>query len=136
MLHWSKDPVQSLFTFFLLLLRILYVLIYFPTVIFFMSFKTRITDRNDGTNLFSIEFFIVLLSLQGRGNRSQMLYKTGGTALKNFADFTGKQLCPEQFKIERLRHRCLPVTFAKYLRTPIFRNICRRLLLLIFVITK
>ena len=30
----------------------------------------------------------------------------------------------------RLQHRCFPVKFAKFLRTPILNNICERLLLL------
>ena len=30
---------------------------------------------------------------------------------------------------KRLEHRCFPVKDAKYLRTPIFRNICEQLLL-------
>ena len=29
----------------------------------------------------------------------------------------------------RLQHRCFPVNFAKFLRTPILKNICERLLL-------
>ena len=29
---------------------------------------------------------------------------------------------------KRLQHRCFPVKFAKFLRTPILRNICQRLL--------
>ena len=29
----------------------------------------------------------------------------------------------------RLHHRCIPVKFAKFLRTPILKNICERLLL-------
>ena len=28
---------------------------------------------------------------------------------------------------KRLRHRCFPVKFAKFLRTPILKNICERL---------
>ena len=43
--------------------------------------------------------------------------------LKNFAKFTGKHLGPEAcnfMKKETLRHRCYPVKFAKFLRTPIF----------------
>ena len=30
---------------------------------------------------------------------------------------------------KRLQHRCFPVKFAKFLRTPILKNICGRLLL-------
>ena len=37
-------------------------------------------------------------------------------ALKNFASFTGKRLC-------------FPAKFAKFLGTPILKNICERLLL-------
>ena len=31
--------------------------------------------------------------------------------------------------IKRLQHRCFPVNFAKFLRTPIMQNICKQLLL-------
>ena len=52
--------------------------------------------------------------------------------LKKFADFTGKHLCWNLFLInfqtnfikKRLQYRCFPVKFAKFLRTPISKNIC------------
>ena len=44
----------------------------------------------------------------------QVFYKKG--ILKNFANFTGK-------------HLCFPVKFAKFLGTPILKNICEQLLL-------
>ena len=63
------------------------------------------------------------------------------TVLKNFAIFTGKQLCWSLFfdKVEKkhrfylkekhLQHRRFPVSVAKLSRTPILKNICERLLL-------
>ena len=54
--------------------------------------------------------------------------------LRNFAKFTGKHLCQSLFfnKVVGLRpaillkkriwHRCFPVTFAKFLRTPFLKN--------------
>ena len=54
--------------------------------------------------------------------------------LKNFAKFTGKHLCQSLFfnKVtglrpatllkKRLWHRCFPVNFAKFLRTPFLQN--------------
>ena len=43
--------------------------------------------------------------------------------LKNFAIFTGKlQAC--NFIKNRLRHRCFPLNIAKFLRTPILKDIC------------
>ena len=52
-------------------------------------------------------------------------------ALRNFPKFTGKQLCQSLFLIElqaplatllkkRLWHRCFPVNFAKFLKTPFY----------------
>ena len=42
--------------------------------------------------------------------------------LRNFAKFTGKNLCLRSEACillkERLRHRCFPVNLAKFLRTP------------------
>ena len=54
--------------------------------------------------------------------------------LRNFAKFTGKHLCQSLFfnKVaglspatllkKRLWHRCFPVNFAKFLRTPFLQN--------------
>ena len=63
--------------------------------------------------------------------------------LKNFETFTGKHMCLSLFfnKVsglspaillkKTLQHRCFTVNFAKYFRTPIFKNICKRLLLFV-----
>ena len=37
---------------------------------------------------------------------------------------------PSNFNKERLQHRCFPVNIANFLKTPILKNICERLLLL------
>ena len=72
-------------------------------------------------------------------NRSQMFLKIG--VLKNLANFTGKHLCwslffnkvaglrPATLLKKRLQHRCFPVKFAKFLRTPFFTEYLRWLLL-------
>ena len=66
-----------------------------------------------------------------RTSRLEVFCKKG--VLKNFANFTGKRLCWSLFLINfikmRLQRRCFPVKFAKFLRTPIVKNICERLLL-------
>ena len=51
-------------------------------------------------------------------SRPEVFCKKG--AFKNFAKFTGKHLCQSLFfnKVAGLRHRCFPVNFAKFLRTP------------------
>ena len=61
-----------------------------------------------------------------------MFFKKSG--LKNFAKFTGKHQCESLFfnKVAALRpatllknrlwHRCFPVNFAKFLRTPFLKN--------------
>ena len=55
-----------------------------------------------------------------------MLCKTN--VLGNFTKFTGKQLCHSHFfnKVsffkKRLWHRCFPVNFAKFIRTPFFHR--------------
>ena len=63
--------------------------------------------------------------------------------LRNFVKFTGKHLCQSLFfnKVaglnpatllkKRLWHRCFPVNFAKFLRTPFLQNSSGRLLLYI-----
>ena len=38
-----------------------------------------------------------------------------------------------QFFKKRLQHKCFPMKFAKLIRIPILRNICKRLLLEVFM---
>ena len=57
--------------------------------------------------------------------------------LRNFTKFTGKHLCQSLFfnktfstlLKKRLWHRCFPVSFLKFLRTPLLQNTSGRLLL-------
>ena len=73
-----------------------------------------------------------------QSSRSQMFFKIG--ILKTFANFTGKQLCWSLFnKVaglkawnvikNKLQQRCFSVKFAKFLRTPLFTEHLRWLLL-------
>ena len=43
---------------------------------------------------------------------------------------------PSNFKKERLQHRCFPVNIANFLKTPILKNICEWLLLLIVIFSQ
>ena len=61
-------------------------------------------------------FFYVLTTEAATGRAKK--------AIQNFTLFTGKHVC------WRLQHTCFPVNIAKFLRTPILKNICERLLLL------
>ena len=66
---------------------------------------------------------------------------TGKGVLRNFAKFTGKDLCqslffnkatdlrPATLLKKKLCRRCFPVNFAKFLRTLFLENTSRRLLL-------
>ena len=70
------------------------------------------------------------------------------SVLRNFTKFTGKHLCQSLFfnKIaglspaallrKRLWHRCFPVNFAKFLRTPFFTEHIRSLPLIIKLFAK
>ena len=63
--------------------------------------------------------------------------------LTDFTIFTRHHLCwsflfkkvaalhPRNLIKKRLQHRCFPVDIAKFLRTPILKNICKRLLLIL-----
>ena len=62
------------------------------------------------------------------------------SVLKNFANFPKKHLFLSLFLVKlqaeacnfikkKLQHSCFPVKFAKFLKTPILKNICERLLL-------
>ena len=55
----------------------------------------------------------------------QVLCRKG--VLRNFAKFTGKELCQSLFSLlkKRLWHRCLHVNFAKFLKAPFFKKIWR-----------
>ena len=55
-------------------------------------------------------------------------------ALKSFAVFTGKHQKACNFIKKRLQHNCFPVNIGKFLKTPILKNICERLLLHLFLI--
>ena len=50
------------------------------------------------------------------------------SVLRNFAIFTGKYLCASLY-LKFFQQRYFPVNVAKFLRTPILKNICERLLL-------
>ena len=69
-----------------------------------------------------------LLGLLGSSHRRCSVKKS---ALKNVANFTGKHLCWSLFFKKILQHWCFPIKFAKFLRTPILRNIYERMLLFV-----
>ena len=65
----------------------------------------------------------------------EAFYKKG--VFKNFVNLTGifnkvAGLEPASFFKKDFKHNCFPVKFAKLLRTPILKNICKRLLLEVF----
>ena len=72
--------------------------------------------------------------IQKEAATGRALYKG---VLKNFAILLGKHLCWSLFLImlqafrPGLQHRCFRVNIAKFLRTPILKNICKQLLLCI-----
>ena len=49
--------------------------------------------------------------------------------MRFFEKYSLKKLLGLQLYLRRLQHRCFPVSILKFLRTPIFKNICERLLL-------
>ena len=61
-------------------------------------------------------FFTELVTY--RSSRPEVLCKKG--VLRNFAKFTEKHLRPATLLKKRLWHRCFPVNFVKFLRTPFF----------------
>ena len=62
----------------------------------------------------------VLIWNQKWSSRQDVSCKKG--ALRNFTKFTAKDLClrPATLLKKRLWHRCFPVNFVKFLRTPVF----------------
>ena len=87
---------------------------------------------------FDLAIFITCMSkfdiqsTNDRNSRPEVFCKK--VVLRNFAKFTGKHLCQSLFfnKVaglksptllkKRLWHRCFPVNFAKFLRTPFLQN--------------
>ena len=71
-----------------------------------------------------------------RSSRPEVFCRNG--ILSNLAKFTGKHLCqslyfdkvgPATILKKRLWHRCVPVNFAKFLRTPFLQKTSGQLLL-------
>ena len=95
--------------------------------------KTRINfkiyDVKDWTKI-NYNAHIAHISRVKRSSRPDVFCEKD--VLRNFAKFTGKHLCQSPFfnKVAALRratllkkrlwHRCFPVNFAKFLRTPFF----------------
>ena len=100
--------------------------LYQPPKHFFL--RTRITSYFLPVNIAKV--LITAFLYTSRSSRLQMFFKIG--VLKNCANFTGKHLCWSlflknscslkacNFIIKRLQHRCFPVRFTKFLKTPSF----------------
>ena len=111
-----------------------------------LTFEPKVT-RNFAAGLSSKVRSSAQLSLDRQPSHSKWIasYKSSRPKLfckkgvfKNFTHFTRKHPCQSLFVNKksssfllkkRLWHRCFPVNFAKFLRTPISKNICERLLL-------
>ena len=100
--------------------------------------------RNTSLLLYIVDLSLVInLSIiickNNRSSHERCPVRKG--VLRNFAKFTGKQLCQSLFfnKVagmkpatllkKRLCHRCFSVNFAKFLRTPFLQNTSGRLVL-------
>ena len=80
--------------------------------------------------MFTSKEVFEMFSGNPRSSRPEVFCKKG--VLRNFTKFTGKHLCQSLFfnKVaglrpatllkKRLWHRCFPVNFVKFLRTPFF----------------
>ena len=89
---------------------------------------------------FSFLFFLLTVLFNNLQNSHQRCSMKKGV-LRNFTKFTGKHLCQRLLfnKVAGLRpatllkmslwHRCFPVNFVKFLRTPFLKNTSGRLLL-------
>ena len=104
---------------------------------FVVDFKHVFTQR--GVHTFIIRLIRVNRHLHTKSSHRRCSVRKG--ALRNFPKFTGKHLCQSLFfnKItgprpvtlfkKRLWHRCFPMNFGKFLRTPFLQNNSGRLLL-------
>ena len=92
---------------------------------FFLNDLLSLMDRGYVLNLIrnhmkAVSRCFTVIEMQFRSSHPEMFCKKG--VLNNFSKFTGKHLCQSllYFAIllkKRLWHRCLPVNFAKFLRT-------------------
>ena len=103
---------------------------------FSLLYKTAL-----GSQLTSLAQYLAmsLLGMQFRSSHRRRSVKKG--VLRNFAKFTGKHLCqrllfnkvaglrPATLLKKSLLHKCFPVHFTKFLRTPFLQNTTGRLLL-------
>ena len=99
-------------------------------------------------NLFLLCCFVAILNILRylQKQSPEMFYKKD--VLRNFAKFTGKYLCQSLFFIKsavlrsanlwkkRLWHRCFPVNFAKFVRTPLFTKALQWLLFYLVLLLK
>ena len=70
-----------------------------------------------------VESYLYTVSVTSQKQPPKVFYKKG--ILENFAKFTGKHLCQSPFfnQVEgQLWHRCFPVNFTKFPRTPFLQN--------------
>ena len=75
--------------------------------------------------------FSFAINTEGATGGFFFFFKKKGV-LKNYPKFTGKHLCQSLYSTllkKRLWHRCFPVNFTEFLKTPILKNICERLIL-------
>ena len=97
-----------------------------------MQFLQRQPSRKTSK---TIQFFVtslrsatnILTSMKFRCSHQRCSIKKG--LLINFTKFSGKYLCQSPLLKKRLWHRCFPVNFVKFLRTPFLQNTSGRLLL-------
>ena len=72
--------------------------------------------------------FVIIIQMTTRSNHQRCSVRK--SVLRNFAKFTGKHLCqvlfynkgPATLLKKRLWHRCFPMIFVKFLRTPFHRT--------------
>ena len=119
--------------YFCVISRICYSQMLYSAMLYFPFFGRVCSFRSLLKNFHSL-----LFSVLDRSSHQRCSIKKG--VLKNFAKFTGKHLCqsfffnkvaglrPATLLKKRLWHRCFPVNFTKFLRTPFLQNTSGRLL--------
>ena len=68
--------------------------------------------------------FAIAFSMSYRNRSSHQICFVNKGILRNFAKFTGKHMCllrPATLLKKRLRHRCFPVNFPRFLRRSLYR---------------
>ena len=112
---------------------------FYLNIFIFLNINTNQTSKEQYLNQEAATYFGISRTKRFCRSSCPNVFSEKGV-LKNFAKLTGRHLCwslfltnvagfwPVTLLKKKLQHRCLPVNFANFLRTPFFKEHLRWLL--------